>query len=74
MFVATQILTVNYSEQDKDDLLMYLMQGTVIDNDNTNPEGVQNCTVLWTYLAVYLDFEERLDRIISALIRDAANN
>lgn len=74
MFVATQILTVNCSEQDKDDLLMYLMQGTVIDNENTNPEGVQNCTVLWTYIAVYLDFEERLDRIISALIRNAGNN
>ena len=71
MNAAIHILCGAGSEEDKDTLLMLLMHGTVIDNDKTNPEGVANCSLLWALSAVYLNFEERLKRIVNYLVAEA---
>jgi len=74
MFTAIQVITNSGNEEDKDILLMNLMQGTVIDNEKTNPDGVENSSLLWAFTAVYLDFENRLDQIVKQMVSEAANS
>lgn len=75
MFVAICLLIDKNTgtEDDLDMLLMYLMLVVEVDNNGTNPEGVNQSFMLWTASAIYLDFEERYARICSMLIRNAEN-
>lgn len=74
MYVAIQILTRTGSEDDKDNWLMFLMSGTDTDISGEDTENIENCKMLWEFTAIYLDFENRLDRIVKKLIAGVTNS